>query len=497
MKRTEPGQSPWSSWAEPPRAESAPVSSLDLWQRRGENLLVIQPFMDSVIVGGDGCHMVDADGRRILDLAAGQFCSILGYGHEKFVERLKAQVGELIHLGDQYVSPNIMAAAQRLAQIAPGKLKKVLFLSTGSEANECAMRIAKTVTGRQGMLAFSRGYYGISLATRTLSSIGDPGAPDFPALANHHKLLTPSAQKCPLGMQHPSCSLHCLDASFETLGDHAQTLAAVIVEPVVSAGGMLFPSREYLRSLQERARSIGALMIVDEAQTAFGRCGRWFDIENLGLEPDILVVSKTAGNGVPASAVIVTEEVARELESRGFTHLSSHQNDPLAAAAIHAVIDIVEEEGLVQHSQAMGEYFVERLLELQQRHRLIKDVRGRGLMIGVELAGSDEHLAFHLAMLCERRGVHLTFSYFEPVLRIIPPLVIGKPEIDQAIAVFEEALTTLAAGSEDLAAVIPQNPRSGPFVTRMISPRRSPLQLMRKLWRTSPQQWIEKLKALS
>jgi 2,2-dialkylglycine decarboxylase (pyruvate) len=478
------------------------MSSLELWQRRGRNLLVVQPFMDSLIVGGQGCYLVDADGKKILDLAAGQFCSILGYGHKKFTDRLKAQVENLIHLGDQYVSPNVLEAAERLAAIAPGKLNSVLFLSTGSEANECAMRIAKTVTERSGMLGFARGYYGNSLATRTLSSISDhPGAFDFqPAPVGQFKLLTPAEHRCPIGLQHPSCSLQCLDVSLEMLGEHLQTVAAVIVEPVVSAGGMIFPSKEYLRALHARVKSAGALFIVDEAQTGFGRCGRWFDIENLGIEPDILVVSKTAGNGYPAAAVIVSDEVADQLEKRGFTHLSSHQNDPLAAAAVHAVIDIVEEEGLVRHSHEMGAYFMARLHELKERHPLISDVRGRGLMIGLELSSGEDHrkqLAFELALLCERRGVHVTFSYYEPVIRFIPPLVISKREIDEAIGVLDEALGILRAGRQDLADLIPRNPRSGPFIGRLISKRLSPLKLMGKMWRTSPQQWVEKLKTLT
>jgi hypothetical protein len=163
------------------------------------------------------------------------------------------------------------------------------------------------------------------------------------------------------------------------------------------------------------------------------------------------------------------------------------------------VIDIVEEEGLVQRSEEMGAYFVARLRELQQQHSLIRDVRGRGLMIGLELAEKTdgEGLAFELAMLCERRGVHVTYSYYEPVIRFIPPLVISKPEIDQAISVLDEVLSLLHAGKQDLAELIPQNPRSGPLIRRIIGNRLSPLKMIRKMWRTSPQQWVEKLKTLS
>ncbi len=474
-------------------------SSLRLWDEHGENLLVLQPFMDSVIVKGDGCYLIDADGNRILDLAAGQFCSILGHSHPRFAERLRQQLTEILHLGDQFVSPGVLKAASRLVGVAPGNLKKVVFLSTGSEANECAMRMAKTLTGRTGMLAFSRGYYGISLATRNLSSISDhPGKFDFqPAPVNQYKLLTPTCNRCPIRLAYPSCGAACLDVSLETISQHLENVAAVIVEPVLSAGGMVLPPKDYMRKLFEAAHEHGALFIVDEAQTAFGRCGKWFDIENYEIEPDVLVVSKTGGNGYPFSAVVVSEEVGRRLEDGFFTHLSSHQNDPLAAASIHAVIDIVEAEGLVEHSNAMGEYFVSMLQSLQRDHELITDVRGRGLMIGVELSGDspDSHtLAFRLAMLCEQRGVHLTFSYFEPVMRIIPPLVISRGDVDYAISVIDDALKLLRSARVKLADLLPSNSRSGPVMQRAFS--RSWKKKAQRMWNTSPRQWMDKVISL-
>jgi len=472
--------------------------SLGLWQRHGENLLLLQPFMDSVIVRGDGCYMVDADGNRILDLAAGQFCSILGYSHPRFVKQLQHQIEELLHIGDQYISPGVLKAASRLAGVAPANLSKVVFLSTGSEANECAMRMAKTITGRTGMLGFNRGYYGISLATRNLSSISDhPGKTDFqPVPAHQDKLITPTCHRCPIQQQYPSCSAACLAVSLELLSSHLENVAAVIVEPVLSAGGMIFPPKDYLQKLYAAAHEFGALFIVDEAQTGFGRCGEWFDIQNYEIEPDIMVISKTGGNGYPAAAVIVSDSVAEKLEAANFTHLSSHQNDPVAAAAVQAVIDIVEEQRLVEHSREMGQYFMAALRGLQERHRLIKDIRGRGLMIGMELLaeGSDiDTLAFRMAMLCERMGLHITFSYFEPVIRIIPPLIISSKEIDLAVGILDEALRALENGSGKLSDLLPQNCRSGPFTRGMVSG--SALSL-RRMWHTSPQQWVNKLKSL-
>ena len=462
-------------------------------------MLPVQPFMDSVIVRGDGCYLVDAEGKRILDLAAGQFCSILGHNHPAFIERLSAQAANIVHIGDQYLSPVVMEAASRLAAIAPASLDKVILLSTGSEANECAMRIAKTVTGRTGMLGFTRGYYGISLATHNLSSIGDhPDKHDFqPAPAHQYKLLTPSCRHCPIKLSHDECTLACLDVSLESIGGQLGNIAAVIVEPIVSAGGMIYPSGEYYRKLREITRELGILMIVDEAQTGFGRCGKWFDIENHGVVPDILVVSKTAGNGYPVAGVIVSDTVAAQLARASFTHLSSHQNDPLGAAAVLAVIETVEKEQLASRSREIGDYFLEGLRRLQTKHHSIADVRGRGLMIAVELESGGPNAgetAFTAAMLCERKGVHLTFSYFEPVLRIIPPLILAREDVDFALSVLDDTLTEMEAGSADLLQLIPQNCVSGPFVRGMMRPSRTAM--LRKMWTTTPKQWVAKLKSM-
>ena len=472
------------------------MSNLDHWKEYGDSLLTVQPFMDSVIVRGEGCYLVDAEGRRILDLAAGQFCSILGHSHPKFISRLREQLEYGLHLGDQYVSPNVLRAASRLSGVVSGDGHKVIILSTGSEANECAMRIAKTVTGRTGMLAYTRGYYGISLATRTLSSISDhAGKVDFePAPINQHKLITPICRRCPLRLTHPSCNAACLETSFEMIGHHLENVAAVIVESVVSAGGMIFPPKDYIQSLYARTKAAGALFIVDEAQTGFGRCGRWFDIEHYEIQPDVLVVSKTAGNGYPAAAVIVNREIADKLEEIGFMHLSSHQNDPLAAAAILAVIDVVEEEDLVRHSDIVGRYFMEKLRSLQASHSVITDVRGRGLMIGMELSSeADSNVAFRLAMLCEQRGLHITFTYYEPVIRFIPPLVLSTDEIDHAATILDECLSLAVTGQGSLSELAPKNRRSGPLVQRMMTPTFDPIRAVRKMWRTSPEQWVKKL----
>jgi 2,2-dialkylglycine decarboxylase (pyruvate) len=469
-------------------------TNLDLWQQHGAHLLILQPFMESVLRDGEGCYVIDADGRRILDMAGGQFCTVLAHGDKRLVAAIARQAEKLIHIGDQYVSDNVLTCVSKIAEITPPKLTKSVLLSTGSEANECAMRMAKVATQRTGMLAYDRGYYGISLATRNLSAISDIyGKVDFqPAIPGQLRLLTPNCGQCPLKLSHPECGVQCLKVSVDQVANQVENIAAVIVEPIISAGGMIVPPVDYVQELARFARSTGALFIADEAQTGFGRCGTWFDIEHYGIEPDILVFSKTSGNGYPTAGVVVSEPVAKELENRGFTHLSSHQNDPLAAAVISTVIDVIRDDHLIANAASVGEYFRSQLAELQQRHPLIADIRGRGLMIGMALdaAQADSKLAFNLAMMCERRGLRITFSYYEPVIRFIPPLTLGRAEVDAAIGILEEVLTLLAAGNYD-GADIPTNPYSQNLIKRLNGDT-DLINIARKLWTKSPQQIVAK-----
>ncbi|WP_296900152.1 aspartate aminotransferase family protein [Thiohalocapsa sp.] len=469
-------------------------TNLDLWQQYGPHLLVLQPFMDSVLCGGEGCYVVDADGRRILDLAGGQFCTVLDYDDKRLPQAIAAQAKKLIHIGDQYVSENVLTCVAKIAEITPPKLTKSVLLSTGSEANECAMRMAKVATQRTGMLAYDRGYYGISLATRNLSAISDIyGKVDFqPTIPGQLRLITPNCSQCPLQLRHPECGLQCLKLSVDQISNQVENIAAVIVEPIISAGGMIVPPVDYVRELARFAASIGALFIADEAQTGFGRCGTWFDIEHYEVEPDILVFSKTSGNGYPTAGVVVSDEVARELESRGFTHLSSHQNDPLGAAVVSTVIDIIRDDHLVDNAREVGDYLRAQLIALQERHAIVSDVRGRGLMIGMALDGAnaDTKLAFKLAMMCERRGLRITFSYYEPVIRFIPPLTLTRADVDVAIGILDEVLGLLAVGRADSDAM-PRNPFSHSFIKRL-NGETDLINIARKLWTQSPQAIVSK-----
>jgi 4-aminobutyrate aminotransferase-like enzyme len=467
------------------------MNNLEYWQQYGDYVLMAMPYADEVLVEGRGCKLRDANGKEILDLAAGMFCCVLGHNHPKFIEKIKRQTESLLHTGTQFVTPAILEAGRKLAEVTPGRLQKSIFLSTGTEANEFAFRLAKAYTRRTGIVGLSRGYYGTSLATKSCSSLFSHHLKDsLPVVPDMHRLpLTPQCMECFTGRRKDQCQFPCLESVENWIGDWSN-IAAIIVEPVLSAGGMLTPPPGYLARLKELARQNGALLIIDEAQTGFGRTGKWFAIEHHGVEPDILTLSKSVGNGFPVAAVITTAEIADQVVAAGLWSLSSHQSDPVAAAAVSAVIDVVREEGLADRARESGNYFMDRLREWGNRQPAVRNVRGQGLMIGFDIVSGDDTAAAEITRSfmfhCRQRGVHLTYGYGGVNVRIIPPLVITREEIDFAVDVMAKALEDALDRPESAKEAWPKNP-----YTRRFFEKQSWRRVFGYWWRTSPQQWLE------
>jgi 2,2-dialkylglycine decarboxylase (pyruvate) len=477
--------------------------SLELWEKHGRHILMAMPYADNLIASGNGCTLQDVDGNRILDFSAGQFCSILGNNHPKYLEKIFEQLKNVTHTGTQFLSPIVLEAARKFAEVAPGTLAKSIFLSTGAEANECAISLAKSYTGKRGVIGFNRGYYGLSIGTKSLTSVfanGDRHG-SGPMVPESFQFLAPHCFHCPVKNRYPECELACLDASVELLPKH-QDIAAVIVEPVFSAGGMFVPPAGYLKRLRDYAHQIGALLIVDEAQTGFGRTGKWFACEHHEIEPDILIISKSSGAGFPVSGVITTAAIADGVAEKGWLHLSSHQCDPLSAAALAATIDVVHDEDLVEKSARDGAYLMERLQPLKAKYSVVADIRGIGLMVGVEIGagsdgpphdGRDKELCALIVAMCEARGVHFTYTYFEPVIRFMPALTVQREEIDFAVSVLDETIGRALKGEVKIKDFLPVNPYSRKFVEKLQN-RKSLKRIAARLFETSPKYWIGKFK---
>jgi len=472
--------------------------SLKLWDKYGKHVLMAMPYADNLIGDASGSTLRDVDGNQILDLSAGQFCSILGNNHPKYVEAIVQQLRKIAHVGTQFLSPIVLEAAAKFAEVAPGDLSKSIFLSTGTEANECAISLAKTYTGRNGVIGFNRGYYGLSLATKSLTSIfsASDRHGSGPTVPESFHFLAPHCFHCPVKSHYPECDFVCLDSSIEIALARTRDIAAIIVEPILSAGGVVVPPPGYLKRLKAFAQELGALLIVDEAQTGFGRTGKWFACEHHEVEPDILVVSKSSGAGFPVSGVITTDAIADRVADQGWLHLASHQCDPLPAAALAATIDIVREENLIDKAAEDGRYFMDRLQQLKAKHSAVVDVRGLGLMLGIEIGGSRDDSEHELCMLivalCEARGVHLTYTYFEPVIRLMPALTITRPEIDLAVSALDESIATALNGDVTLDSLMPSNRYSRSFVERLRG-KKTLKRLASHLYETSPRQWVKKI----
>ncbi len=469
-------------------------ANLEYWEQYGDFVLMAMPYADEILVEGSGCTLRDADGKEMLDLAAGMFCSVLGHSHPKFVERVVSQTRKLLHTGTQFLSPPVLEAGYKLAGVTPGRLRKSIFLSTGTEANEFSFRLAKAYTGRTGIMGLSRGYYGTSVATKSCSSLASHGLKDsLPLVPETFRLpITPQCVGCFADPSRAACDLRCLESVDSWIGDWSN-IAAVIVEPVLSAGGMLFPPPGYLKQLRQVAHAHGALFIVDEAQTGFGRTGKWFAIEHHAAEPDILTLSKSVGNGFPAAAVITTSEIADAVVDKGFWNLSSHQSDPVSAAAVSAVIDIVREENLPERALESGEYLMAGLRDISAKHPQLVNVRGQGLMIGFDLlpdAHNEGDLPNQFMLACRQRGLHITYGYGGLNFRIIPPLVITKAEIDFALGAIEGSLQCVSEGKLS-AENLPSN-----RYTRRLFERRPWRKLLNHCWQSSPQAWVEKVGTL-
>lgn len=470
--------------------------SSEIWDAYGQYVLLATDYRDQVLSEANGAVIRDADGNEFMDLESGQICAILGHNHPELTRRLVEQLSKLSHVGTAFLSLPVFEAAEKIASVAPGNLKKSILLSTGAEANECAFRIAKACTGKRGLIGFHRGYAGLTLAT---SSVGGNSQDTAFAMPGGFKMVTPDCRHCSVHASYPQCDFLCLKVSEELLLGHCDNnIAAFVVEPILSAGGMIFPPDGYFRRLKSLAEKMDALLIADEAQTGMARTGRWFGMQHDEVVPDILVMSKGVGGGFPASAVVVSDAVAAGALGR-FSNFSSHQSDPLPAVAISTVIDIINEENLVAAAKDNGDYFRKNLTQLAEQYPLIGGVRGKGLMIGIDAVKSTEkklsasEVGQFFEYFCRRRGVHLKSIHGGKIFRLLPPLTITRDEIDRVISIFEDVLKAMQTEKLDIKDTYPQNAFA--LQRKQASEQKLTWKgLLKKGWQTSPDQMVVKLK---
>lgn len=429
-------------------ARSTGTNEDALWARADRHLVRYGHYFQPVIIDkAQGAFMTTTDGRRILDFASGQMSTILGHSHPEITAVIREQAGDLVHLYSQLLSRPVIDLAEKLAELAPGDLSRVLLLSTGGESNEAALRMAKTATGNYEILALSRSWHGVTggASSATFSSSRQGYGP---ALPGSFALPAPTPYR-PKFMNGDTYDWEAeLDYGFD-LFDRQSTgsPAALILESILSSGGVIVPPKGYLKAAAERARKRGMLVIVDEAQTGLGRTGRLFDCEHDGMVPDFVTLSKTLGAGLALSAVITTPEIEDKCFDKKFHFYTTHASDPLPAAVGLKVIEIILRDRLADRARIAGERLKAGFDSLMQRYEAIGDVRGRGLMMGVEVVKDrrtktpDPELAGRVMARCLELGMSTSVVRGGwGIFRIAPPITITDDEIDLGLTIFAQAL---------------------------------------------------------
>ena len=396
-----------------------------------------------------GCYVWDAQGAKILDFTSGQMCATVGHNHPNIVAAIRKSCDSALHLFSGMIPRSVADLSKALAKLVPKPLSKSLFVNTGSESNEAAIKMAKLYTGGFEVVALGGSWHGVTGHAGSVSYASDRKGYG-PGMPGTYVIPEPNAYRCPIRHCRDKCDRTCMKVGFE-LYDMQSTgaRAAVVAEPVISAGGVIVPPEGYFTALQEEAKKRGMLLIFDEAQTAFGRLGDWFASSLFKVTPDIMTVSKTLGGGIPLAATITTDAIEERCHQRGFAFYTSHVSDPLPSTVGLAVLETVESERLLERAREMGDYLAKSLRDLQSRHEEIGDVRGLGLLRGVELVKDREtREPYHeLGALTTTRCLELGLSMNirrrperGSVWRIAPPLTVRKEEIDLAMTIFDQAL---------------------------------------------------------
>lgn len=420
------------------------------WAAANTHLTRYGPDFESIIVErAEGSFVYDADDRAILDFTSGQMSAVLGHTHPDIVATVDRQMRSVAHLFSGMLSRPVVDLASRLAALAPG-LDRVQLLTTGAESNEAAIRMAKLVTGGHEIVAFAQSWHGMTGAAASATySAGRKGY--GPAAAGSFVIPAPNSYRP--RFTHPDGSNDWqaeLDDAFKLIDNQSTgNLAAFIAEPILSSGGILELPPGYLAALKRKCEERGMLLILDEAQTGVARTGDMFAFQRDGVTPDIMTLSKTLGAGLPLAAVMTTAAIEEKAHERGFLFYTTHVSDPLPAAVGVTVLDVVERDGLVAQAVARGERLRSGLMSLQQKFECVGDVRGRGLLLGLEIVTDRQTKApgFELGAKVMEEAMHRGLSMnivklpgMGGVFRIAPPLTVSDAEIDLGLDIMSDAI---------------------------------------------------------
>ena len=363
---------------------------------------------------GNGCYLYDTEGKEYLDLIAGIAVNAVGYAHPKWVEAMQAQVSRMAHVSNMFHIEEQAVLAENIAGVTPGNLDRTLFVNSGAEANEGALKVAVRYTGRDKVLSALNSFHG-----RTAAALGATGQPKYQD--TFQALISGAFDYFDFG------DLESVKAKM------SKDVAAVMVEPIQGEGGVRTASKEFFKGVRDLCDDYGALMVVDEVQTGIGRTGQWYGIQNFDVVPDIITMAKGLGGGAPIGAVTTTDEISAVMVPG--THGTTFGGNPLVCASGNAVFDIMKSENLVENSREVGARWMADIRSLESDK--IKEVRGYGLIIGIEMESNETAVGIQKA--CREDGILVNVCHGN-VVRLIPPLIINDEQKDRFTSVLEKNL---------------------------------------------------------
>ncbi len=413
-----------------------------------------QKFLTSALVfhtpikaiDAHGLYVKASNGRTYMDLASGLAASNIGHAHPAVVKAIEEQAKKLIHSGCIFYYDSVLDLAERLASITPEGIEMFFFSNSGAEAVEGAVKLTRYITGRPGVIGFLGGFHGRTFGAMTLTTSNARYREGYrPLVPEVYHAPYPYCFNCPMGRSPRRCSLECF-SYLETMLKRqikAEEVACVIIEPVLGEGGYCPAPGEFLLRLRELCTRHGIMLIFDEVQSGFGRTGKWFAAEAYDVKPDIMTIAKAIASGLPLSAVGSSRRIMRKWPPGA--HGTTFGGNPVACASALATIDVIEKENLLENASRMGRLALRELKKIARTRPYIGDVRGMGLMIGVEFVDKEgspgrKRLEKVMARCLEKGLIIIECGVDKNVARLIPPLNITKEEMLRAIGIFREAL---------------------------------------------------------
>lgn len=410
--------------------------SKKIWKELGEFLLPTNEFIKPVLKRGAGSFVWDVDGNKYLDLNGGQFCLCFGHGYDPFIKAVARQLNKIVHTDTNVITDIVFEALQRLTEITARTFKAGILLSTGAEAVEFALRFSKSIKKKEKIIFLNQGYHGLSLGAQSVSTYGKWAVPKITGT---------------FGVSVPKTSAEvgsCIGEIRRILKENPGGIAALIMEPILGAGGMIYPPLLFFKEIRALCNENGVILIFDESQTGFGRTGYWFCYQKYNVSPDVLIFAKAGGAGLPVSGVLFSEGLAEEMRHGDQTHFSSHQNDPLSAAILLFVMEEIKSKNMLARVKKFGQIFLNELVEVASKSRALVNPRGVGLMLAFdlkeELFADGKNPGYELIKKLLSRGVIIQCIDRGRTFRVMPNFLISFGEINFFIKGLRESLKEIS-----------------------------------------------------